>query len=81
MKLYPLLLASFLLATFLIPALLAEPCSAAFISGNNITLERGEIIWNYDEKITDNEAIFFRNLIDRETGNNDNFVNAWEILK
>ncbi|TFH03671.1 MAG: hypothetical protein E4H06_04120 [Methanosarcina sp.] len=44
-------------------------------------MERGEITWNYDEKITDNEAIFFRNLIDRETGNNDNFVNAWEILK
>ncbi|MHC1755997.1 MAG: hypothetical protein AB9861_11320 [Methanosarcina sp.] len=81
MKLYHLLLASILLATLLTPALLAEPCSAAFIPGNNITLERSEITWNYDEKITDNEAIFFRNLIDRETGDNNNFVNAWEILK
>ncbi|KKG11455.1 hypothetical protein EO92_10865 [Methanosarcina sp. 2.H.A.1B.4] len=81
LKLHHLLLASLLLATFLIPALLAEPCSAAFIPGNNITLERDGITWNYDEKTTDNEAIFLRNLIDRETGNNDNFVNAWEILK
>ena len=81
MKLYPLLSASLLLATFLIPTLLAEPCSAAFIPGNNITVERDGMTWNYDEKITDTEAIFFRNLIDRETGNNDGFVNAWEILK
>ena len=81
LKLYHLPLASLLLATLLTPALLTEPCSAAFIPCNNITLERSEITWNYDEKITDNEAIFFRNLIDKETGNNDNFVNAWEILK
>jgi hypothetical protein len=82
LKLYRVLLASLLLATLLItPALLAEPCSAALIPGNNITLERSEITWNYNEKITDDDAIFFRNLIDRETGNSDNFVNAWEILK
>lgn len=81
LKLYPLLSASLLLATFLIPALLADPCSAAFIPGNNITVERDGMTWNYDEKITDTEAIFFRNLIDRDTGNNDGFVNAWEILK
>ncbi|AKB73383.1 hypothetical protein MSLAZ_0122 [Methanosarcina lacustris Z-7289] len=81
MKLYPLLLASLLLATFFIPALLADPCSAAFIPGNNITVERNGMTWNYDEKITDTEAIFFRNLIDKDTGNNDGFVNAWEILK
>ncbi|HIH94028.1 TPA: hypothetical protein HA338_08295 [Methanosarcina acetivorans] len=81
MKLYPLLSASLLLATFLIPAFLAEPCSAVFIPGNNITMERGGMTWNYDEKITDNEAVFFRNLIDVETGDSDGFVNAWEILK
>ncbi|AKB17009.1 hypothetical protein [Methanosarcina sp. WWM596] len=81
LKIYSLLSASLLLATFFIPALLAEPCSAAFILGNHITVEKAGMTWNYDEKITDNEAIFYRNLIDRETGNNDNFVNAWEILK
>lgn len=81
MKPYHCILASFLLAALLIPVFLSEPCSAAFIPGNNIILERGGMIWEYDEKITDNEAVFFRNLIDTEKGNSDGFVNAWEILK
>ncbi len=81
MKLHPLLLASLLLATFLTPALLAEPCAAAFIPGNNITLEKNGMTWDYDEKTTDNEALFFRSVIDGETGDNNGFVNAWEILK
>ncbi|MDI9394315.1 MAG: hypothetical protein QM426_02375 [Euryarchaeota archaeon] len=81
MKLYSFLLASFLLATFLTPALLAEPCSAAFISGNNITLERNGMIWDYDEKTTEDDAVFLRGVIDGETGDNNGFVNAWEILK
>lgn len=81
MKLYPFLSASLLLATFLIPPLLAEPCSADFIPGNNITVERDGMTWKYEEKITDNDAVFFRDLIDIETGDSDGFVNAWEILK
>ncbi|AKB80391.1 hypothetical protein MSHOH_3908 [Methanosarcina horonobensis HB-1 = JCM 15518] len=81
MKMHHLLLTSLLLVTLLTPALLAEPCAAAFIPGNNVTLERDGMTWNYDEKITDNEAVFFRSLIDGETGNNNGFVNAWEILK
>lgn len=81
MKSYSLLLASLLLATLLTPALFAEPCSAAFVPGNNITLERNGITWDYDEKTTGDEAILFRSVIDGETGNKDGFVNAWEILK
>lgn len=81
MKLYPLLSVSLLLATFLIPALLTEPCSAAFIPGNNITVERDGMTWNYEEKIADEEAVYFRNLVDIETGDGNGFVNAWEILK
>ena len=37
--------------------------------------------WEYKEQITDNDAVFFREFIDLQEGNNDNFVNAWEILK
>ena len=81
LKLYSLLLASILLATLLTPALLADPCSAAFIPGNNITIERNGMTWDYDEKTTGDEAIFFRSIIDGEAGNNNGFVNAWEILK
>ncbi|MGA9187758.1 MAG: hypothetical protein WB014_04140 [Methanosarcina sp.] len=81
MKLYNLLLTWFLLITLLTPALLAEPCTAAFIPTNNITLERGGMTWEYEEQITDNESVIFRDFIDLQAGNGDNFVNAWEILK
>jgi len=81
LKLCSLLLASLLLATLLTPALLAEPCAAAFVPGNNITLERNGMTWDYDEKTTGDEAVFLRSVIDGETGNNNGFVNAWEILK
>ena len=81
MKLYNLLLTYFVLITLLMPALLAEPCTAVFISGNNITLERDGMTWKYEEQITGNEAVTFRDFIDLQAGNDDNFVNAWEILK
>lgn len=63
------------------PAFLAEPCNAAFVPSNNITLERGGMTWGYQEQITGNESIVFRSFIDLEAGNSDRFVNAWEILK
>lgn len=81
MKLYSLFLASLLLATLLTPALLADPCAAAFVPGNNITIERNGITWSYDEKTTGDDAVLFRSVIDGETGNRNGFVNAWEILK
>jgi len=37
--------------------------------------------WSYDEKTTDDDAVFLRSVIDGETGNKNGFVNAWEILK
>ncbi len=80
MKLYPLLLASLLLATLLIPALLAEPCAATFVPSNNVTLERNGMTWDYDDKTTGEDAVFFRSIIDGETGDINGFVNAWEIL-
>jgi hypothetical protein len=81
LKPYRLLLTGFLLITLFMPLFLAEPCNAAFIISNNITLERDGMIWVYQEQITGNEAIFLRNFIDLQTGNNDKFVNAWEIQK
>jgi hypothetical protein len=81
LKLYPLLLASLLLTALFIPALLAEPCAAAFVPGNNVTLERNGMTWDYDEKTTDNDAIIFRSIIDGEAGDKNGFVNSWEILK
>lgn len=63
------------------PIFLADPCSASFIPSNNITLERNGMTWEYQEQVTGNESVIFRNLIDLQEGNRDNFVNAWEILK
>lgn len=81
MRAYILSLAGFLLITLFAPAFLAEPCDAAFVPSNNITLERDGMTWEYQEQITGNEAVLFRNFIDLQAGNDDNFVNAWEILK
>lgn len=73
------LLSTFFIAAVLSVTLLSGSCSASFVSSNKITLENGGMSWDYEECITNREAIFFRELIDRETGNNDSFVNAWEI--
>ena len=81
MKAYKLLLTGFLLEILLMPAFLAEPFTAAFVPGNNITMERNGMTWEHQEQIKGNEAVFFRNFIDLQAGNDDNFVNAWEILK
>jgi hypothetical protein len=81
LKAYILSLTTFLLISSFISAFLAEPCAAAFVLGNNITLERNGMTWEYHEQITGNKAILFRNFIDMQAGDNDNFVNAWEIQK
>lgn len=81
MKVYNLFLTGFLLITLFMPAFLAEPCTAAFVPSNNITLQRDGMTWEYQEQITGNESVVFRNFIDLEAGNSDRFVNAWEILK
>lgn len=80
MKINHFLSTGFVLTILFVP-LFAEPCSATFIPSNNITLERNGMTWEYQEKITENEAVFFREFIDLQEGNDDNFVNAWEILK
>ncbi|GEM_PF-418875 len=81
MREYNLLLTGFLLISLIMPAFLVEPCNAAFIPSNNITLERNGMTWEYQEQITGNESIIFRSFIDLQAGNKDKFVNAWEILK
>lgn len=82
LKAYNLFLTGFLLITFFImPVFLADPCSASFVPSNNITIEKNGMTWEYQEQVTGNESIIFRNLIDVQEGNRDNFVNAWEILK
>lgn len=82
MKAHNLFLTGFLLiAFFIMPVFLANLCFASFVPSNNITIEKTGMTWEYQEQVTGNESIVFRNLIDMQEGNHDNFVNAWEILK
>ncbi len=48
---------------------------------NNITVSEYNITWNYTETFSGNDSIAYRISIDKEFGNNDSFINAWEVLK
>jgi len=48
---------------------------------NNITINEYNITWNYTEGFSGFDSIGYRISIDSGLGNNDSFVNAWELLK
>jgi hypothetical protein len=48
---------------------------------NSITVGEYGMTWDYTESFSGNDSIMFRAYIDSEFGNNDSFVNAWELLK
>jgi hypothetical protein len=81
MKADSLFLTVFVLISLFLPIFLVEPSAAAVIPLNNITIEKSGMTWEYKEQAEDNEAISFRKFVDTQTGNNNSFVNAWEILK
>ncbi|MGB8218468.1 MAG: hypothetical protein WCE94_14320 [Candidatus Methanoperedens sp.] len=47
---------------------------------NSIIVGEYNMTWDYTESFSGNDAIMFRAYIDGEFGNNDSFVNAWELL-
>ncbi|MCZ7382838.1 MAG: hypothetical protein O8C64_14870 [Candidatus Methanoperedens sp.] len=48
---------------------------------NIITVGEHNMTWDYTESFSGTDAIMFRAYIDGEFGNNDSFVNVWELLK
>ncbi|MDD3041486.1 MAG: hypothetical protein PHW56_00805 [Methanosarcinaceae archaeon] len=60
--------------------LLSGTGAAAFSYSNSITLNPGNATWGYEEYVTGKEASFSRQLIDNQAGNNDSFVNVWELI-
>lgn len=62
-------------------SIIAAPAGAERLWVNNISVSENSIFWNYTETFTDVDSIAFRIGIDRELGNNDSFVNSWEVLK
>jgi len=48
---------------------------------NNITINEYNITWSYTESFSGFNSIGYKISIDSGLGNNDSFVNAWELLK
>lgn len=70
----------------IVPALVllvlaAGAASAERIWVNNIAVGEYNLTWGYTEGFTDNDSMIYRINLDRGLGNNDSFINAWELLK
>ncbi len=48
---------------------------------NDIAVNEYNMTWNYEETFTGADAIEYRMSIDRNLGDNDSLINAWELLK
>ncbi|MBU3965845.1 MAG: hypothetical protein KKG76_00480 [Euryarchaeota archaeon] len=66
--------------TFFVIALLVGAGEGGNLWANNITINEYDMIWSYDETITGADSIAFRINIDSGFGDNDSFVNTWEVL-
>jgi hypothetical protein len=60
--------------------LTAGTASAGHLWVNNITVAEHDITWSYTETFTGMDSMAYRLGIDKELGNNDSFVSAWEML-
>lgn len=69
----------FFIAFFVI-ALTVGAGEGAVLWANNITVNESDMIWSYEETFTGVESFGFRMNIDSGFGDNDSFVNAWEVL-
>jgi hypothetical protein len=69
-----------LLSIFLIFSI-TDPATAQTQWINNITINEFNITWSYIESYSDFNSIGYKINIDSGLGNNDSFVNAWELLK
>lgn len=70
-----------ILAALVFIALTAGAGSAERLWVNNITVSEYNMTWGYTETFTGADAIAYRIDIDSVFGNNDSFINAWELLK
>jgi len=48
---------------------------------NNITINEYNITWSYTQSFSGSDSINYKISIDSGLGNNDSFVNLWELLK
>lgn len=68
------------LLVFFVIALTAGAGEAGNLLVNNITVNEYDMIWSYNETYTGADSIAFRINIDTGFGDNNSFVNSWEVL-
>lgn len=66
---------------FLVIALTSGAVSGGNLWVNNITVNEYDMTWSYSDTYVGNDSIAFRVYLDSNYGDNDSFVNAWEVLK
>ncbi len=69
------------LIAFLVIALTAGEVAGGNLWVNNISVNEYGMTWSYNETFTGMDSIAFRMNIDTGFGDNDSFVNAWEVLR
>jgi len=72
---------TFVFLTLILIALTAVEGSAERNWVNNITVDEYSMTWAYTETFTGADSLRYRVGIDTESGNNDSFITAWELLK
>jgi hypothetical protein len=65
---------------FFVIALMAGAGEGGVLWANNITVNEYDMTWSYNETYTGADSIMFRMNIDTGFGDNNSFVNAWEVL-
>jgi hypothetical protein len=65
---------------FFVIALMAGAGEGETMWANNITINEYGMTWSYNETFTGADSIGFRINIDSGFGDNNSFVNAWEVL-
>jgi hypothetical protein len=68
------------LLAFFVIAITAFAGEAGNLWVNNITVNEFDMSWSYNETYTGADSIAFRMNIDTVFGDNNSFVNAWELL-
>lgn len=66
---------------FALIAVTVGAVDAADMWTSNIAVNEYSMTWSYTETFTGNDSILFRTYIDEKLGDNDSFINAWEVLK
>ncbi|MCM1986736.1 hypothetical protein [Methanococcoides seepicolus] len=69
-----------LLLALLTVAMIASP-SSAFEWKNTIILEEDGMSWSYEESYSGEDVGAFRSYADKNVGNGDGYISAWELMK